>query len=104
MAAPAQPQAPSRPAPPRRPRSPQPLIAAPDGEETPPPPLKRRILLWITSAAATGYGLSLIIHGMILAIMGLWMLPVILENTDITTVVQSEAEAVHWFGKSAPAR
>ena len=84
------PQASSRTVPPHRSR---PVVVTPGDDETPPPPIKRRILLWITSAAATGYGLSLIIHSVILAIMGLWMLPVLLEQTDITTVVQSNAES-----------
>jgi hypothetical protein len=69
---------------------------APDDEQ-PAPPLKRRILLWVTSAAATGYGLSLILHATLLAIMGLWMLPVMLDRNDITTVVQSEAESPEEF-------
>jgi hypothetical protein len=65
--------------------------------EQPAPPLKRRILLWLTSAVATGYGLSLILHSVLLAIMGLWMLPGVLERNDITTVVQSDAESPEEF-------
>lgn len=55
--------------------------------------------MWLTSAAATGYGLSLILHAMILAVMGLWMLPTMIERNDITTVVQSEAESPEEFAE-----
>jgi hypothetical protein len=91
----AQPSVPTMP--PRRAQRSQARVVEPAGDEQPAPPLKRRMLLWLTSAAATGYGLSFIVHGMILAIMGLWMLPIILDRTDITTVVQSDAESPEEF-------
>jgi len=97
MSAAVPPPPPDRSALPRPAKRSPPLLVAADDEQQPPPALNRRILLWITSAAATGYGLSLIIHSMILAVMGLWMLPVILKNTDITTVVQSDAESPEPF-------
>ncbi len=68
-------------------------VTAPD-EET---PLKERIAGWLRTAAAAGYGLSLLLHGLLILVMALWFFPQIKEAMSITTVVQSDAEELQPF-------
>lgn len=72
-------------------------VVEPGDDEQPPTSWKTRMLLWLTSAAATGYGLSLIFHAAVLTGMGLWVLPGLIESNDITTVVESDREAPQEF-------
>lgn len=53
--------------------------------------------MWLTSAAATGYGLSLILHSAMLVAAGLWILPGLSNNDSVTTVVQSDTESPEPF-------
>ncbi len=60
-------------------------------------PLKTRIVSWLRTAAATGYGMSLLIHALLMLGMALWIFPQITESTSITTVVESDDEAPQLF-------
>ena len=59
--------------------------------------IKERLNNWFKTAAAAGYGLSLLLHGLILLLMALWFFPQIKEAMSITTVVQSETEELQPF-------
>ncbi len=60
-------------------------------------PLKTRIVSWLRTAAATGYGMSFLIHVLLMMGMALWIFPQLTESTSITTVVESDAEAPQPF-------
>ncbi len=60
-------------------------------------PLRARVVSWLRTAAATGYGISLLIHTLLMLGMALWIFPQITESTSVTTVVESDAEAPQPF-------
>lgn len=82
--------------PPRRRSKRQPLVLPVEDEDTP-LPWQTRVAGWLRSAAATGYGLSLIVHLFLLTAMALYIFPTLSKNTDITTVVESDSEVPEEF-------
>jgi len=75
-------------------------IAIPNPETTTPEsqlPLKARVASWLRTATATGFVLSLLLHGVLLLVMALWFFPQIKDAMSITTVVQSDAEELQPF-------
>jgi len=62
-------------------------------EAAPIPTFKERAAEWLKSATATGYGLSLLVHILLLTGMALWIFPQIAQQTSVTTVVESDVEA-----------
>ncbi|MBX3437333.1 MAG: hypothetical protein KF861_07590 [Planctomycetaceae bacterium] len=64
-----------------------------------PASLRRRALAWLGSAAATGYGLSFLLHSVLMIGMALWIFPQVMESTRITTVVQSDADTPQPFDR-----
>ncbi len=52
---------------------------------------------WLRTAAAAGYGLSLLLHAFLMLVMALWFFPQIKEAMSITTVVQSDTEEPQHF-------
>jgi hypothetical protein len=55
--------------------------------------LAERLRNGLSSAAVTGYGISFLLHLLILLGMAFWVLPQLVKSSSVTTVVQSEDEA-----------
>ena len=60
-------------------------------------PITDRIKQWLRTAAAAGYGMTLMLHVLLLVGMALWFFPQIKESMSITTVVQSDVEEIQTF-------
>ncbi|MGD9853879.1 MAG: hypothetical protein AB7U20_02920 [Planctomycetaceae bacterium] len=87
--------------PPQQPTAPPPLAVIPDEGEAintrRTPDLIDRCIEWLRTTAVAGYGVSLLLHVVVLAVMALWVFPQITESRSITTVVESDVEAPQPF-------